>query len=43
MLHIFRILLQQGMEARMVAEGVPEGINLQDVDGEPGGGRKQIL
>ena len=36
MLHILRILLQQGMEAGMVAEGVPEGIKLQNVDGEPG-------
>ncbi len=34
---------QQGLEAGMVAEGVPDGVKLQNVDGEPGGGRKQIL
>ena len=42
-LHILRILLQQGLEAGMVTEGVEEGIKLKEVDGEPGGGRKQIL
>jgi hypothetical protein len=31
--HILRILLHQGMEAGMVAEAVPDGIRLQNVDG----------
>ena len=32
-----RVLVQQGLEAGMVAEGVPEGVNLKDWDKESGG------
>jgi hypothetical protein len=34
MLYITDVLLQQGLEAGMGAEGVPEGINFEDVNGE---------
>ena len=42
-LHIIRVLLQQGLEAEMVAERVPDGVDFEDVDRQPGGGGKHLF